>query len=123
MDHIYSWILLMVFASISLQQCAIEEFEAIVIGEVFNQSIVINRTFYNCLSRTQTSNVYSSMSVSIVYIKSDDPNNTHEVRYNLQCNNNIWKIVGNQSTALKNNSTRFCKDCTNHTVNEFHCTG
>ena len=85
--------------------------------------ITIITTYYNCFSVLDTSDHYSSMSVSILYIRSDDPDNTHEVRYNLQCNNSVWDVVGNQSTALKSSGTVYCEDCTDQTVNEYHCTG
>ena len=84
--------------------------------------ITINNTYYNCLSRSDTSDHYSSMSVSILYIRSHDSDNIHEICYNLQCNDNVWEIVGNQSTALRNNNTRYCKDCTDQNVNVYHCT-
>ena len=126
---IYCGILLMAVVSVSAQQCTIDEFQTnltdiLASEEMTNASqvITINSIFYNCLSSTQITDVYSSMSVSILYIRSDDSNNTHEVRYNLQCNNNVWEIVGNQSTALRNNNTRYCEDCTDQTVNEYHCT-
>ena len=69
------------------------------------QRVVVNRTYYNCLSRSDTSDHY-----------------IHEVRYNLQCNNNMWEIVGNQSTALRSNTSYDCSDCTDQTVNDYHCT-
>jgi len=110
---------------LSVQQCTIEKS----IFEIENRLssisatiITINSTYYNCLSRSDTSDHYSSMSVSILYIISDDPNSIHEVRYNLQCNNSVWEIVDNQSTALRNNNTVFCEDCTDQTVNSYHCT-
>ena len=111
------------------QQCTVNGFKVVVVDVInstqatnANGAITINSTYYNCLSRSDTSDHYSSMSVSILYIRSDDPNNTHEIRYNLQCNNSVWEIVGNQSTALRNNNTRYCDDCTDQTVNEYHCT-
>ena len=124
------WNLISVVAGVSHQQCTLDKFVRNASNIVnsdetakHNHTITINSTYYNCLSRSETSDHYSSMSVSILYIRSDDPNNTHEVRYNLQCNNNVWEIVGNQSTALRNNNTRYCEDCTDQTVNEYHCTG
>ena len=123
-------LLLTLLVGVSIQQCTIDDFQAMAIGVINSTettdgsgTITINSTYYNCLSRSDTSDHYSSMSVSILYIRSDDPNNIHEVRYNLQCNNSVWEIVGNQSTALRNNNTRYCEDCINQTVNEYHCTG
>ena len=123
------WLPLAFLVGVSIQQCTIEEFRMIAINmtnssEATNVSgtMRIINTYYNCLSLFDASDHYSSMSVSILYIRSDDLNNLHEVRYNLQCNNSVWEIVGNQSTALRNNNTRYCEDCTDQTVNEYHCT-
>ena len=111
---------------VSIQHCTIEESKFKIKGRLsyFTNPamITINSTYYNCLSRSDTSDHYSSMSVSILYIRSHDPNNIHEVRYNLQCNNSVWEIVGNQSTALRSSNIVFCEDCTDQTVNMYHCT-
>jgi len=116
--------------SVQLRQCTIDEFKGkiatLVASSIFtdsSQKFTINQTYYNCLSRSDTGHHFNSMSVSILYIGLDDPNNIHEVRYNLQCSNSEWEIVGNQSTALRNNNTRHCEDCTDQIVNVFHCTG
>ena len=77
----------------------------------------IKEIYYNCLSPTNTRSEYSSMSVSIVYGA-----NKHK-RYNMRCTDGVWKIVETELTVLKNNNTRYCDDCTNRTVNEYHCTG
>jgi len=125
------WLLLIFLADVSIQQCIIDEFLANITDIVastettnFIQSFTINSTYYNCLSPSQISGQYSSMSVSILYIRSDDTNNVREVRYNLLCRNSVWEIVGRQSVALRNNITRdSCSDCTDSTINEYHCTG
>jgi len=107
---------------VSIQQCAVEESWFKIKDKLFFTSttmITMNSTYYNCLSRSDTGEHYSSMSVSILYTRTDDPNNIHEVYYNLQCNNNVWEIVGNQSTALRNNNTIYCEDCT---MNDYQCT-
>jgi len=124
------WILQSLLINISAQQCTIEEFEIdatnimVISTELASGGVSTNitSTYYKCLSISDTSDHYSSMSVSILYIRSDSPNNTHEVRYNLQCNNSEWKIVGNQSTALMSYTSNDCFDCTNQTVNDYHCT-
>ena len=128
---IYLWFLLALLVNISVQQCTIDDFQASITDIVVTteatdavQSFNVNSTYYNCLSSSQTIGQYSSMAVSILYIRSDDPNNIHEVRYNLLCNNSVWEVVGNQPTALRNNNTMLdCFDCTDQTVNEYHCTG
>jgi len=111
--------LLMVSIKVSVQHCIIEGAMLKIKDKLSTTSATINTIYYNCLSRSDTSDHYSSMSVSILYIRSD----IHEVRYNLQCKSNVWEIVGNQSTALRNNKTRYCEDCTDETVNDYHCTG
>ncbi|XP_065903380.1 adhesion G protein-coupled receptor L3-like isoform X2 [Dysidea avara] len=122
-------VLLLLLIDPSVQQCTIEQFKTSVTTMVMSkedtsakQSIIVNSTYYNCLSLFDTSDHYSSMSVSILYIRSDDLNNLHEVRYNLQCNNSVWEIVGNQLTALRSNTSYNCSDCTDQTVNDYHCT-
>ena len=119
------WMLSTFLIEISIQQCSINDFKVVV--RIFTNlteqaDAEINSIYYNCLTRSDTSDHYSSMSVSILYIRSDNPNNIHEVRYNLQCNNSVWEIVGNQSTALRNNNTRYCESCTDQNVNENHST-
>ena len=118
-----------VVAGIDRQHCTLDQFvrnaSNIVNSTVdvsYDRTITINSTYYNCLSRSDTSDHYSSMSVSILYIRSDDTINIHEGRYNLLCNNSVWEIVGSQSTALRNNNTRYCEDCTDQIVNDYHCT-
>ena len=120
------FMLLMASFGANAQHCTIEGSMSVIkdASSSFSTATIISTsTYYNCLSRSDTNDHYSSMSVSILYIRSDDPNNTHEIRYNLQCNNSVWEIVGNQSTALRNNNTRYCDDCTDQNVNEYHCTG
>ena len=120
------FMLLMALFGSNAQHCTIEGSMSVIkdtSSSTSTATIVSTSTYYNCLSRSDTSDCYSSMSVSILYIRSDDPYNTHEIRYNLQCNNSVWKIVGNQSAALRNNNTRYCDDCTDQNVNEYHCTG
>ena len=124
------WILMIsVVAGVNRQNCTLDQFvrnasNIVNSTEVFpyDHTITINSKYYNCLSKSDTSDHYSSMSVSILYIRSDDSNIIHEVRYNLQCNNNVWEIVGNQSIALRNNNTRYCEDCTDQIVNEYRHT-
>ena len=131
MKVLASIVLLLTFlVGVSIQQCTIDDFQAVAISLInstdtndVNRTISITNTYYNCLSLFETSDSYSSMSVSFVYRRSCDAVNTqHEVRYNLQCNNSVWQIVGEQSTALTNNNTRYCEDCTDQNVNEYHCT-
>ena len=126
-----SCLLLVVLIGFSVQQCTIEEFEDITAVDTLqsteatdaSQTFMINRTIYNCLSTSQTISVYNSMSVSILYIRSDTPNQLREVRYNMLCSNGNWSHVGQQSTALVSDDTRRnCSDCTDQTVNDYHCT-
>ena len=126
-----SCLVLIVLIEFSVQQCTIEEFEDTTAVDTLqgteatdaNETFMINRTIYNCLSTSQTIGVYNSTSVSILYIRSDTPNQLREVRYNMVCNNGSWARVGQQSTALMSNDTRHnCSDCTDQTVNDYHCT-
>ena len=123
--------LLVTLVGVSVQQCTIERFEDVTALDTiqsteatdFGQTFTINRTIYNCLSTSQIIGVYNSMSVSILYNRSDTPNQLREVRYNMVCNNGNWARDGQQSTALMSNDTRRnCSACTNQTVNDYHCT-
>ena len=132
MTKLLLWLLLVTVIGARAQQCTIERFEEMVIdivkaaelsGENQNVNVTINGTFYNCLSTSQIIGVYNSMSVSILYIRSDTPNQLRDVRYNLRCVGNNWGRVGRQSNILRSNSTRRdCSDCTNQAVNDDHCT-
>jgi len=128
------WLLLLVemkvltflslFINISVQTCTIKQFQTnassmVMSTEAASDKVVINSTYYNCLSRSDTSDHYSSMSVSILY---NIKRQTVEVRYNLQCKNGDWEIVNRQPTALRSNASYNCSDCTNRTVNDYHCT-
>jgi len=125
-------LLLAALAEVSVQQCTIESerFEAIardLIAEttnVTNQNIAINRTMYNCLSASPTvTGVYTSISVSILYITSDSPNQLRGVRYNLKCENNQWSPIDSSMAVLIDGGTRVdCASCLDQTVNENHCT-
>ena len=123
-------LLLVTLVGISVQQCTIEEFEAIALDTVqtteandVSQTFTINRTVYNCLSTSQTIGVYNSMSVSILYIRSDTPNQLRDVRYNMVCSSNNWARVGQQSVAfLSSDTRRNCSACTDQNVNDYHCT-
>ena len=123
---VFVWMLLMAALEVNTQRCTTKGSMSMIKDRLSSSSvskITITSTYYNCFSVLDTSDHYSSMSVSILYLRSDYPNNTHEVRYNLQCNNSVWEIVGNQSTVLKSSGTVYCEDCTDQTVNEYHCTG
>jgi len=117
---------LSLFINVSVQTCTIKQFQTnassmVISTEATNDEVVINSTYYNCLSRSDTSDHYRSMSVSILYsIKRQKVRN--EVRYNLQCNNGDWEIINSQSTTLRSNASYNCSDCTNQTVNDYHCT-
>ena len=125
-------LLLVILVGVSVQQCTIERFEDVVALDTLQsteatdfsqQTFTINRTIYNCLSTSQTIGVYNSVSVSILYIRSDTPNQLREVRYNMQCSNGNWARDGQQSTALVSSDTRHnCSACTDQTVNDYHCT-
>jgi len=115
---------------VTVQQCTIEDYKGVVLDMIEltegNKDVLISETYYNCLSRSDNG-YYGSISVSLLYNTTNSRGRKgrtkrSSVRYNLLCNNGTWEIVGNQSTALRNNNTRYCEDCTDQTVNENHCT-
>ena len=122
-------LLLATLVAVSVQQCSIEDFNALEFVQTtettdFNQNFTINSTFYNCLQTSSTIGLYETMSVSILFIRSDNLNILREVRYNLACNVDTW--VRNRveiRAALQNNNTRLnCSSCSDQNVNEYHCT-
>ena len=108
---------LLCLVGISIQQCTIEKFHESLNGFLSTPSQIpfISAIYYNCLSPSNTESQYSSMSVSVLY-------DSNEGRFNARCTNDSWRIM-NQSTFLRNNNTRYCEDCTDQTVNDYHCTG
>ena len=123
-------LLLFAMVGVSVQQCTTEGFQNIALDTVqstettdVSQIFTINRTIYNCLSTSQTIGIYNTMSVSILYVRSDAPNELRDVRYNMQCIDNSWGRTGSQSVAFVSSDTRQnCSDCTNENVNDYHCT-
>ena len=123
-------LLLVALVGVSVQQCTIEGFENITLDTLQSteatdgsQIFTINRTIYNCLSSSQTISVYNSMSVSILYIRSDTPDRLRDIRYNMRCTSNAWGRVGEQPAAFTSSDTRQnCSDCTDQAVNDYHCT-
>ena len=125
------YLLLVAVVGVSVQQCTVERFENVTALDTLhateatdaNQTFTVNRTIYNCLATSQTIGVYSSMSVSILYIRSDTPNQLRDIRYNMLCSNGSWARVGQQSTALVSDDTKYnCSDCTDQAINDYHCT-
>ena len=123
-------LLLVALVGVSIQQCTIENFENVIALDTVqateasdaSQTFTINRTIYNCLSTSQTIGVYNSMSVSILYIRSDTPNQLRDIRYNMLCSGNTgnWLRFNQRSTAFLSNDTRHnCSTCTDQTVNVF----
>ena len=124
------WLLLVDLARVSIQQCTMEVFEGSIALDLLqntettesNQNFVINRTIYNCLSTSQTIGILGSMSVSILYIRSDTPGRLRDVRYDMLCMGNVWMRAGQMPTAFNSNDTRTdCSSCI-RVVNDYHCT-
>lgn len=126
------WLLLTGLVGVSVQQCTTENFEAIATGTIEaatydTQNISVTRIHYNCLSPSPTAATdatYTSMSVSIQYTSTDDPDQLRGVRYNVQCEDDQWSVLSNTSVSVVfNRSTRVdCISCLDQTVNIDHCT-
>ena len=123
------WLLLINLARVSIQQCTIETFEDRIALDILqatettesNQNFVINETIYNCLSTSRTIGILGSMSVSILYTRSDTPDRLRDVRYDMLCVGNVWMRAGQMSTAFTSNDTRTnCSSCLS-AVNDHHC--
>ena len=112
----------------SFQECTIEQFE-MAANELVTDSestetsvnVTIKEIYYNCLSTSEKIGNYFTMSVSLIYNISSDPDEG-EIQYNMLCVNGEWGRVDVTSTALRSNVTRIdCYLCLNTTVNEDHC--
>jgi len=127
------WLLLVTQVTVSVQQCPVETFiplELVQTTEVTdsNQIFTINSTFYNCLQTSSTIGQYVTMSVSVLYVRSDSLNTLRGVRYNLLCGPTTsppFTWVRSQlqtSNVLQSNDTRFnCSSCSDTSVNDYHC--
>ena len=122
------WVLLATLVGVSVQQCApgdadvldfVQSTEPI---EAFD-TLSIDEIYYNCLSTSQTIGLYSTMSLSVLYIKTSDPNTTNEVRYNAICSRDgFWDRGRRFPAALRDNNTRInCSSCLDPDVNDYHC--
>ena len=121
------WILA-ALVGVSVQQCAVEDLNLLDIVQAAEASettgdLSIEAVYYNCLSSSQTVGRYATMSLSVLFIKANDPNTTSEARYNLNCASpTMWSRVGRNTTALRDNNTRMnCSSCLDQSVNDHHC--
>ena len=122
-------LLLASLVGVSIQQCTTERFEAIAANTIETtlqiQNISINRISYNCLSPSPTINgTYTSMSVSVLYISSSSPNQSRDIRYTVNCEDDQWSVVDSDTMSVMIGSvTRVdCESCLDQTVNDDHCT-
>ena len=126
------YLLLAILVRVSIQQCTIEEFEANKCLDLLrttelseaNQNFTIEEIIYNCLSTSRIIGIYRSMSVSVLYIRSDALHQPRDVRYDLLCKDNSWMRYGQHRHPFISNDTRMdCSSCV-IAVNEsdHHCT-
>jgi len=121
------WVLLATLVGVSVQQCAVEDLDVtdfVQANEAIEvtDTLAVDEIYYNCLSTSQTIGLYTTMSLSVLYIKTSDPNTTREARYNLQCIKGGWARLGRNTTALRDNNTRInCSSCLDQNVNAYHC--
>ena len=121
------WVLLATLVRVSVQQCAVEDLNLLDLvqtseaSENFNR-FTIDEIYYNCLSTSQTIGLYTTMSLSVLYVEARTPGITREVRYNLECSGVFWSRVGRITTTLRDNITRIdCSSCTDQDINHYHC--
>jgi len=121
------WVLLATLVGVSIQQCAVEDLNLLDLvqtseaSENFNR-FTIDEIYYNCLSTSQTIGLYTTMSLSVLYIEARTPTITREARYNLECKGGGWSRLGRNTTALRDNSTRInCSRCLDQNVDAYHC--
>lgn len=117
---------------VSDQLCTIEEFgerNALDLVQTTesseaDQNFTVQEINYNCLSTSRIIGLYTTMSVSILYIRSDHPGEMRDVRYNMLCVEGVWLRTGRHLVAFTSNETRFdCSDCgTAINESDHHCT-
>ena len=130
MTRILKLLILAGLVNVSMQQrCTTESFEtnaANTTEEILQiQNVSIIRIFYNCLSPASpaTNDAYTSMSVSVFYISSDQP---RDIRYNVKCESDQWFVVVSapgSADVMTGNVTRVdCASCLDQIINDDHCT-
>ena len=121
------WVLLATLVRVSVQQCAVEDLNLLDLVQTTEASenfyeFTIDEIYYNCLSTSQTIGLYTTMSLSVLYVEARTPGITREVRYNLECSGVFWSRVGRITTTLRDNITRIdCSSCTDQDINHYHC--
>jgi len=129
------WLILIAQVKISTQLCTIEEFRNNRAHDLLHSSetsevthnITVMDVIYNCLATSHEIGIYNSMSVSILYIRSDTPDRLRTVRYDILCQSNIWQRKRQVKTIFMSNNTRSdCANCLGGRINEsgsdHHCT-
>ena len=130
------WLLLIAqLVRISTQLCTIEEFKNNRAHDLVHSSeasevshnITVMKVIYNCLATSHEIGIYNSMSVSILYIRSDTPDRLRSVRYDVLCQGDTWQRTRQVQTVFMSNNTRYdCANCWGGRINEsdpdHHCT-
>lgn len=127
------WLLLAALVRLSIQRCTLEEFQTSRAEDLVHSTetsetthnITITKIVYNCLSTSHSIGTFSSMSVSILYNRSDTPNKQRNVRYDILCTENTWQRVRQVADVFMSNDTRNdCSNCWagNESDHDHHCT-
>jgi len=121
-------LLLTTMVEVSIQQCAPEEINTFVYNRIRGQvntegnnvTFSITTMKQNCLSTSQIIGQYTSASVSVWYITSE--NAVSGTRFNLVCNNDRrWDLYHQSRPPYDSSETAYnCYDCTNQTYQD-HC--
>ena len=115
---------------IDAQSCSLLDIESFITDRLLADAITegtrsvnisLIDTNPNCLATAKEFGLYRSLSISVKYLSSDD-NETKEIRHNYGCHpiNNIWQFV-NKSESYFNGTRTDCSDCSDQTVNDYHC--
>ena len=77
----------------------------------------------NCLVTSEIRGLYKQISISIKFYRYDDNSTISEARYNYICFNNVWNrwYQDISETSYFNGTRSDCSDCSNTTVNDYHC--
>lgn len=130
---LYLLLAALVLPRVSIQECTMEEFkdknalDLLQVTELSedDQNFTVQDIIYNCLSTSRIIGLYRSMSVSVLYIRSDTPDQLRDVRYDLWCKNySEWLRYGQHRDGFNSSETRFdCSDCVmDVNISDHHCT-
>ena len=114
---------LAILLEVDAQKCSLEAAENAIrdrISEVESQPLInIISLQHNCLATSKRLGIYHSTSISVLYSSSNSAA-INEIRYDWLCLNDAWLRL-HENESYFNETRSDCYDCTDRTVNDYHC--